>query len=133
MAGAYQNEEIEEIIAELEDRFGGIPIQVARLGHVAKIRNRAREMGITELVWQAQYLKVSSITLPESKELRMKRLYPGSLFKRAMNNLLVTHNLNANFTTVSKYREQSDKVGSEINDSEVAILQWVEGVLDNLQ
>lgn len=133
MAGAYKNEEIAEIFSELEDRFGGIPIQVTRLGHVARIRNRAREMGITELIWQAQYLKVSSITLPESKELRMKRLYPGSLFKRVMNNLLVTHNLNANFTTVSKYREPSDKVGSEINDSEVATLQWVEAVLDNLQ
>jgi transcription-repair coupling factor (superfamily II helicase) len=127
LAESHEESEIEEIIAELKDRFGEMPSEVHLLMEVARIRNQARTLGISDLIWQGQHLKVSPITLPESKELRMKRLYPGSIYKRANQTLLLTHQIGGSVLLPGKSR--SDE---ELDEVEAETLAWVRGALTAL-
>jgi transcription-repair coupling factor (superfamily II helicase) len=45
---------------------------------------------VTELVSTGKFLKISPLILAESRQLRLTRLYPGSLYKSATNSVLVT-------------------------------------------
>lgn len=131
LAESHQESEIEEIIAELKDRFGEMPSEVSLLMEVARIRNQARTIGISELIWQGQHLKVAPITLPESRELRMKRLYPGSIYKRANQTLLITHQLggSAILPVAGGSNNESDE---ELHLIEMERLAWVRGALTSL-
>ena len=127
LAESHQESEIEEIIAELKDRFGEMPTEVRLLMEVARIRNQARELEITELIWQGQHLKVAPITLPESRELRMKRLYPGSIYKRAIQALLIAHPLGGSVVPPGKSSRDE-----ELGEVEEETLAWVRGALTAL-
>jgi transcription-repair coupling factor (superfamily II helicase) len=56
---------------------------------VATLRASARKLGIHEMIQQGKNLRISPIKLAESKELKMQRLYPGSMYKGATNVALV--------------------------------------------
>jgi len=131
LAESHQDSEIEEIIAELNDRFGEMPPEVSLLMEVARIRNEARAIGITELIWQGQHLKVAPITLPESRELRMKRLYPGSIYKRANQALLIAHQLGGS-ALLPKPGGSGNESDEELHLLEVERLAWVRGALATL-
>ena len=81
--------EVKPIEEELIDRFGPLPEPVSLLIQVATLRASARKLGIRELIQQGKNLKISPIKLPESKQLKLQRLYPGSLYKGATNVALV--------------------------------------------
>ena len=135
LANSSRDEEIDEIAGELKDRFGELPVQAMRLLRVARVRNRVRELGITEVLWQTHQVKLSSVTLAESKELRIKRLYPGSIYKPQSQVLLVRHNLDGWLATMSAPRSASAKVAhveaSENQDHELVILEWLENLLQS--
>ena len=82
-------EAVEEIRAELIDRFGPLPLEAAFLLGVAELRALAKEVKLTEVVMQGKFLRLSPVKLPESLQLRLTRLYPGSLYKSATGTLLV--------------------------------------------
>lgn len=127
LAESHEESEIEEIIAELKDRFGEMPAEVRLLMEVARIRNEARQIGITDLIWQGHHLRVAPIALPESRELRMKRLYPGSIYKRANQTLLLTHRWGGSvmIPATSPGEEELSKVEEEM-------LAWVRTALTAL-
>ena len=127
LAESQVESDIEEIIAELQDRFGEMPSEVRLLMEVARIRNQARALGIDDLIWQGQHLKVAPITLPESRELRMKRLYPGSLYKRANQTLLLTHQWGGTVMLPGKSPGEE-----ELSAVEEEMLAWVRGALTAL-
>lgn len=127
LAESQVESDIEEIIAELQDRFGEMPSEVRLLMEVARIRNQARALGIGDLIWQGQHLKVAPITLPESRELRMKRLYPGSLYKRANQTLLLTHQWGGTVMLPGKSPGEE-----ELSAVEEEMLAWVRGALTAL-
>ena len=127
LAESQVESDIEEIIAELQDRFGEMPSEVRLLMEVARIRNQARALGIGDLIWQGQHLKVAPITLPESRELRMKRLYPGSLYKRANQTLLLTHQWGGSVMLPGKSPGEE-----ELSAVEEEMLAWVRGALTAL-
>ena len=135
LANSTRDEEIDEISVELRDRFGELPVQAMRLLRVARVRNRVRELGISEVLWQTHHVKLSSITLAESKELRIKRLYPGSIYKPQSQVLLVTHNLDGWLATMSAPRSASAKVAlvdaGDTQDRELVILEWLENLLES--
>ena len=81
--------EVKPIEEELIDRFGPLPEPVSLLIQVATLRAAARKLGIRELIQQGKSIKISPIRLPESKQLKLQRLYPGSLYKGATNVALV--------------------------------------------
>ncbi|MDO5675979.1 MAG: transcription-repair coupling factor [Propionibacteriaceae bacterium] len=81
--------DIDGVRAELEDRYGELPTPVEELLGVAALRNLAREHGIQEIIPQGKVVRFSPLVLPDSKQLRLNRLYPGSVAKAATEQVLV--------------------------------------------
>ena len=89
LADVKDNADVESIRAELLDRFGELPEEAVALLGVASLRARAKAAKLTEVVVQGKFLRLAPLTLPESKQLRLARLYPGSLYKSAARTVLV--------------------------------------------
>ena len=81
--------DVEAVRAELTDRYGDLPDPVEALLGVSQLRMLARERGIQEIVPQGKVVRFSPVSLPESKQLRLQRLYPGSVVKTALDQILV--------------------------------------------
>ena len=90
LADVASQSDVGSIEEELRDRFGELPEEAQALLKVAALRAQAKALGITELVSTGKFLRISPLVLPESRQLRLTRLYPGSLYKSATNSVLVT-------------------------------------------
>lgn len=73
--------ELDEVREELQDRYGHIPDSVENLLHVAKFRLLARRYGLQEVALQGRNLRFSSVELPDSKQMRLRRHYPEAVYK----------------------------------------------------
>jgi transcription-repair coupling factor (superfamily II helicase) len=74
---------------ELTDRFGPVPPQVDNLLAVARLRTVARQAGLTDITLQGIKIRFSPVDLPESRQVRVQRLYPGTVLKSAVSTMLV--------------------------------------------
>jgi transcription-repair coupling factor (superfamily II helicase) len=82
--------EVAGIRAELEDRYGAPPAPVLTLLEVATLRTVARAAGISDVAMQGQRVRFAPVgSLRESQQLRLNRLYPGTLLKPATRTALV--------------------------------------------
>lgn len=90
LADVASQSDVASIEEELRDRFGELPEEAQALLKVAALRAQAKALGITEVVSTGKFLRISPLVLPESRQLRLTRLYPGSLYKSATNSVLVT-------------------------------------------
>lgn len=108
--------DVAELAAELADRYGPAPDQVARLLAVARFRARARQAGLTDISIQGKHVRFTPVTLPDSRQVRLKRLYPKSLLKTPVSTLLVP-------------RPKPPTIGAPpLRDEE--LLAWVHQVVD---
>jgi transcription-repair coupling factor (superfamily II helicase) len=82
-------EDVDAVRAELQDRYGALPDPAERLLAVALFRLHARRAGLAEVTLQGNHVRFSPVTLPDSAQLRLKRLYPGALVKPAVHSILV--------------------------------------------
>ncbi len=83
-------EAVDEIEAELRDRFGAPPEPVSNLLEVAKLRVVARQARIGDIGLQGRVVRFGPVRdLRESQQLRLLRLYPGTLVKEALGTVLV--------------------------------------------
>ena len=82
-------EDAAEVRDELADRYGPPPEPVASLLDVARLRARARRAGLTDIVQQGTFIRFSPAELPDSRQVRVQRLYPKTVLKPAMRNMLV--------------------------------------------
>ena len=89
LADVKNPDDVEAIRAELIDRFGELPDEAVALLGVAQLRAVAKIAKLTEVVVQGKFLRLAPLTLPESAQLRLSRLYPGSLYKAATSTVLV--------------------------------------------
>jgi len=80
---------ITSVMDELTDRFGAPPKAVLTLLEVARLRARARQAGLTDITQQGNHIRFAPVELPESREVRVQRLYPRTLLKRAVRTMLV--------------------------------------------
>ena len=110
---------LDAIVEELKDRFGELPEEAARLVEVARVRTLAKSKGLTEVIWQGKALKVAPVTLAESAQLRLTRLYPGTLIKPTTQSVLVSRNSSPNWLE-----------NGSISDT--SILSWTMEVLHNI-
>jgi transcription-repair coupling factor (superfamily II helicase) len=62
---------------------------VLNLLAVARLRARARRAGLTDIAQQGSHIRFSPVELPESREVRVQRLYPRTLLKPAVRTMLV--------------------------------------------
>ncbi|MCQ1987811.1 transcription-repair coupling factor [Arthrobacter sp. zg-Y844] len=116
LASALTNEAIDEVLAELVDRYGEPPQEVKNLIDVARFRVDARAAGLTDVALQGNFIKFAPADLPESRTMRLQRMYPGALVKPALNAVLVP-------------KPKTARIGGrDLVDAE--ILAWAKQVLD---
>ncbi len=89
IAAAQDEPALAEVRAELVDRYGALPEVVEALFAVADFRNHARRAGLADVTAQGKFVRFAPVDLPESAELRLKRLYPGTMLKPAIRAFLV--------------------------------------------
>jgi transcription-repair coupling factor (superfamily II helicase) len=113
--------EVEKVREELIDRFGEPPLSVELLLQVAILRARARTLGVKEVIANGKNLKISPIKLPESKVLRMHRLYPGSIYKGG-----------TNVAFIALPAEKWSPLGESNKLRDNSIISWATSVLSEL-
>ncbi len=89
LAGAATDEAVDAVRAELLDRYGPIPPPVENLLAVARFKVLARRYGVTEISLQGGSVRFTPVNLPDSAQLRLRRLYDRSLYKQAVSTLSV--------------------------------------------
>jgi transcription-repair coupling factor (superfamily II helicase) len=89
IASIAEESDIVAVHDELVDRYGKLPDPVGNLLAVALFRAHARTAGLSEIVLQGAYVKFSQVYLRESQELRLKRVFPGSIVKKQTDHILV--------------------------------------------
>ncbi|WGD38231.1 transcription-repair coupling factor [Lysinibacter sp. HNR] len=71
------------VVEELVDRYGALPDEVETLLLVSQLRHRAAKLGLSKVVVLGPNIKIERVELPDSRQLRMQRLYPGSRYTAA--------------------------------------------------
>ncbi len=116
LAAAQTEVEVDAVEEELIDRYGQFPEPVANLLAVARFRIHARASGVTEVVAQGSFVRLTPVELADSRAMRLARLYPGSLIKPATRTILVP-------------RPMTARVGGEpVRDT--ALLDWLRDLVD---
>jgi transcription-repair coupling factor (superfamily II helicase) len=122
LADVAKPEDVQAIREELLDRFGELPEEAVALLAVAQLRALAKSHGIQEVVASGKFLRLTPLTLPESRQLRLTRLHPGSIYKGPTRTVLVTLPKNPAWSP--------SKPTAEIVDT--SLLTWVTEVVDQL-
>jgi transcription-repair coupling factor (superfamily II helicase) len=82
LAAATDDAAISGVVEELTDRYGTLPEPAQRLVAVARLRLLCRAAGVTEVsAASAATVRLSPITLLDSAQVRLKRLYPGAHYR----------------------------------------------------
>ena len=68
------------MIEELTDRYGEPPAQVANLVAVSRLRRQAQKSGLGEVVTMGSNLRLAPADLPDSIQVRMRRMYPDAKY-----------------------------------------------------
>ncbi len=89
LAAVCDERELAEIEGELVDRYGPVPEPVRNLLEVARLRTVARAGGIADVSVQGNHVRFGPVELRESQQLRLNRVYPGSIVKPALRTILV--------------------------------------------
>ncbi|MGO0574844.1 transcription-repair coupling factor [Ornithinimicrobium panacihumi] len=90
LAQVADEEELAAIREELVDRYGEPPLPVETLLEVARLRTVARAAGISDIGVQGQMIRFAPVEdLRESQQMRLTRLYKGTIVKPALRQILV--------------------------------------------
>ena len=92
LAQAKNEEALQNVRAELVDRYGQPPQEIDRLLAVARLRMVCRECGVTDVVATGANkaaISFSPIELPDSGRVRLGRLYPGAQYRATTHNVVV--------------------------------------------
>jgi len=89
IAAIESDDDATAVREELTDRYGPPPQPVLNLLDVARLRERARHAGLTDITLQGSYVRFSPVELPESRQVRVQRLYPRTTLKPAVHTMLV--------------------------------------------
>ncbi|MBQ0925740.1 transcription-repair coupling factor [Saccharopolyspora endophytica] len=122
LAAAANPDDLEAVRAELTDRYGPLPEPVERLLKVARFRQVCREHGVREVTLQGTSLRFAPLELPDSKQVRLKRLFPKAVYKPALR-------------TVSLPRPTEGAAGGRMGAPQLrdeALLEWCADFLETL-
>ncbi|MDF2916982.1 MAG: mfd, partial [Microbacterium sp.] len=71
-----KDDAIDLVVEELRDRYGEPPAEVEGLIAVARLRRRAAQAGLADVVAMGSNLRIAPANLAESMRVRLQRLYP---------------------------------------------------------
>jgi transcription-repair coupling factor (superfamily II helicase) len=93
LAAAADDGAVGVVVDELVDRYGALPEPAERLVAVARLRLLCRAAGVTEVSVAAgastPMLRLSPLALPDSAQVRLKRLYPAANYRAAASTVQV--------------------------------------------
>jgi transcription-repair coupling factor (superfamily II helicase) len=102
IASARSADDLDEVRAELQDRFGApLPRPVEALFEVAVLRRTMTQAGVAEAATVAGNLRIRPLELEDSRQVRLQRLFPGAEYRPATRTLLVPERLLPNSGVVS--------------------------------
>ena len=82
LAAASDDAAVAAVVEELTDRYGELPDPAQRLVAVARLRLVCRGAGITEVsAPSAATVRLSPVTLLDSAQVRLKRMYPAAHYR----------------------------------------------------
>jgi transcription-repair coupling factor (superfamily II helicase) len=82
LAAASDDAAVSAVVDELTDRYGALPEPARRLVAVARLRLLCRSAGIAEVsAPSAATLRLSPVTLLDSAQVRLKRMYPAAHYR----------------------------------------------------
>lgn len=119
LAASASETDLRLAVEEMEDRYGPVPEAVSRLLAVARLRHQARRAGISEIIVQGTRIKIGSVELPDSKQVRLKRLYPGSNYRAAAKAIQVSF-------------PKAGRGAGQPNLRDLELLQWVADFLSKM-
>ncbi|WP_110182443.1 transcription-repair coupling factor [Nocardioides solisilvae] len=108
------DDDVDAIREELVDRYGPPPEVVETLLLVARFRARARRAGLTEVGVAGKNVRFAPVRLPDSRQVRLQRLYPKGRLHSQVDALMVPRPLGS------------------ANGTGIALLQWAYGVIDQI-
>ena len=118
LAEVRSDEDVDALREELVDRYGEPPAVVESLMIVARFRARARRAGVGEVTIAGKNVRFAPVDLPESRVVRLQRVYPRSIVKAPVSTILVP-------------RPQTAVVGGK-PIAGIALLEWARGVIDTI-
>jgi transcription-repair coupling factor (superfamily II helicase) len=89
IAEAADGAALDAVVEELTDRYGAPPEPVLNLVAVAAFRQRCRQLRVTEVATAGSSIRMSPVELPESAQLRLRRLHPRSTYKATAKTIVV--------------------------------------------
>ncbi|WP_311208367.1 MULTISPECIES: transcription-repair coupling factor [unclassified Aeromicrobium] len=89
LADVRSLDDVAELRAELVDRYGEPPEVAEVLLDVARLRVAVRAAGLTEVTSAGSQIRFGGLSLPESAQMRLRRVYPKSIYKPATDVALV--------------------------------------------
>ena len=110
IASVREEAELDAVRAELLDRYGPLPEPVENLFGVTRFRMLCRSVGITEVLSAGTMIRFSPAVLPDSREMRRQRMYPGSRVNKQTHQLFLPRPMTAPIA------------GQPIKDA--ALLEW---------
>jgi transcription-repair coupling factor (superfamily II helicase) len=118
LAEVRSDDDVDLINEEMLDRYGEPPQEVSSLLLVARFRARCRRAGVGEVTIAGRNVRFAPVDLPESRVVRLQRLYPKSIVKAQVSTILVP-------------RPQTAVVGGKPITG-VALLEWARQVVDSV-
>jgi transcription-repair coupling factor (superfamily II helicase) len=73
-----KDDAIDLVVDELRDRYGELPAETEGLLAVARLRRRAAQAGLADVVAMGPNLRIAPANLADSMRVRLQRLYPAS-------------------------------------------------------
>jgi len=89
LAEVRSDDDVDTLREELVDRYGNPPQEVDSLLLVARFRARARKAGVGEVTLAGKNVRFAPVSLPESRVVRLQRMYPKSIVKAQVDTILV--------------------------------------------
>jgi transcription-repair coupling factor (superfamily II helicase) len=118
LAEVRTDADVDEVRAELVDRYGEPPEVVRSLLFVALFRARCRQVGVGEVTVSGKYIRFAPVDLPDSRVVRLERLHPRSVVKAPVRTILVPRPQGTGFPVRPV--------------AGVALLEWARGVIDEI-
>ncbi|TYL50245.1 transcription-repair coupling factor [Agromyces mariniharenae] len=75
---AAKEAQIDAVLDELVDRYGAPPEAVKHLVAISRLRRTAQLAGLSDVIATGSKLRIAPAKIPDSRRVRLERLYPGA-------------------------------------------------------